>query len=129
MIYSATLPAQSMGTADVTVLAGVYSPSFYSGDTVTDVKLVAPHGFPVVTGATPNNATISVRQLRNGVPIQTIASLTVTTGVSLSPAMPVTIPIVQQPTLLAGDVLDVQMHQNGSGLAIGSGLLLSVFVS
>ncbi|MFI9508428.1 hypothetical protein [Nocardia sp. NPDC052566] len=129
MIYSATLPAQSAGGADVTVLAGVHSPSFYSGDTVTDVQLVAPPGFSTVNGGATNNVTVSVRQLRNGTPLQTVASLTVTSGVTLKAEVPVTIPITQQPTLLTGDVLDVQIHQNGTGQAIGAGLLVSIFVS
>ncbi|WP_405166720.1 hypothetical protein OG203_17440 [Nocardia sp. NBC_01499] len=129
MIYSATLPAQAAGGADTTTLAGIYSPAFYSGDTVTDVQLVAPPGYATVTGAATNNATISVRQLRNGVVVQTFARLTLAQGIVLAAAMPVTIPLAAQPVLRAGDVLDVQLHQNGTGQAIGPGLFLSIFVS
>jgi predicted cobalt transporter CbtA len=129
MIYSATLPAQAAGGADATTLAGVYSSAFYSGDTVTDVQLVAPPGYAMIVGAATNNATISVRQLRNGVVLQTFASLTLTTGMNLSPEIPVTVPLTSQPVLHAGDVLDVQMRQNGTGQTIASGLHLSVFVS
>ncbi|PXX52635.1 hypothetical protein DFR70_13220 [Nocardia tenerifensis] len=129
MIYSATLPAQAAGGADTTTLAGVYSPAFYSGDTVTDVQLVAPPGYPTIAGAATNNTTISVRQLRNGVVLQTFASLTMVSGINLAPEMPVTVPLTSQPVLRAGDVLDVRLHQNGSGQAIASGLYLSIFVS
>lgn len=129
MIFSATLPAQAAGGADTTTLAGVYSSAFYSGDTVTDIQLVAPPGYATLTGGATNNATISVRQLRNGVVLQTFASLTLAAGVSLAAEIPVTIPLNSQPVLRAGDVLDVQLHQNGTGQAITSGLHLSVFVS
>ncbi|MEV0251163.1 hypothetical protein AB0H76_31540 [Nocardia sp. NPDC050712] len=129
MIYSATLPAQAAGAADTTTLAGVYSPAFYSGDTVTDVQLVAPPGFATVTGTATNNATISVRQLRNGAVLQTFASLTLNAGLNLAAEIPVTIPLTTQPVLRSGDVLDVQLHQNGTGKAIGNGLFVSVFVS
>ncbi|MFI7528045.1 hypothetical protein [Nocardia salmonicida] len=129
MIYSATLPAQSAGGADTTTLAGVYSSAFYSGDTVTDVQLVAPPAYVTLTGGATNNVTISVRQLRDGVVLQAFASLTIAAGVSLAAEIPVTIPLNSQPVLRARDVLDVQLHQNGAGQAIASGLQLSVFVS
>lgn len=129
MIFTATLPAQAAGAADVTALAGVYSPSFYSGDTVTDVQLVAPHGFSPITGHATDNVTITVRHLRNGTLVQTFASLTVGTGTTLAATIPVPIPITFQPTLLPSDVLDVQVHQNGAGRTIDPGLTVSVFVS
>ncbi|WP_306363376.1 hypothetical protein [Nocardia sp. CC227C] len=129
MIFTATLPAQDAGGADVVALAGVYASAFYSGDTVTDVELVAPPGFSVVTGDPNDNITINVRQLRNGVPIQSFASLTVGEGTVLAPETPVSLPITAQPILRAGDVIDVQMQQNGQGKAVGMGLNVSVFVS
>ncbi|GAB2676663.1 hypothetical protein [Nocardia goodfellowii] len=129
MIYSATLPAQAAGGSITTTLAGVYSPAFYSGDTVTDVQLVAPPGYPTLTGTATDNATITVRQLRNGVVQRTFASLTLAAGTNLAAEIPVTVPLTSQPVLRAGDVLDVQVSQNGTGRAIASGLHLSVFVS
>ncbi|WP_278266216.1 hypothetical protein [Nocardia sp. AG03] len=129
MIYSATLPAQTAGAADITALIGVYSPAFYSGDTVTDVQLVAPPSYPTVIGALADNATIAVRQLRNGVVLETFASLVLTSGIDLVAEIPVTIPLTTAPVLRAGDVLDVRMSQNGSGQALAAGLHLSVFVS
>lgn len=129
MIYSATLPAQAAGGTDVVAVAGVYKPAFYSGDTVTDVTVVAPEGFSAVVGAAANNVTLSVRQLRGGVVQQTFVSLTVAAGTSLIAKIPVNLAISAQPVLLADDVIDVQMHQNGSGVAIGPGLIASVYVS
>lgn len=129
MIYSATLPAQAAGGTDVVAVAGVYKPAFYSGDTVTDVTVVAPSGFSAITGAATNNVTISVRQLRAGVVLQTFASRTFTTGAGLVAESPVNIPISTQPVLLPDDVIDVQLRQNGSGVAVGPGLIASVYVS
>ncbi|MFB7719336.1 hypothetical protein [Nocardia sp. NPDC056100] len=129
MIYTATLPAQVAGAADVTALAGVYSQSFYSGDTVTDVEAIAPAGYATVTGNATNNVTITVRQLRNGALVQPFGSLTVGAGITLAAEMPVSIPITAQPILLPGDVIDVQVHQNGSGQAIGAGLNVAIFIS
>jgi hypothetical protein len=129
MIYSATLPAQAAGGADAVAMAGVYKPAFYSGDTVTDVAVVAPPGFTTVTGAGTNNVTVSVRQLRAGVVVTTFAALTVGAGSSLAAEVPLDIPVSAQPVLLADDVIDVVLHQNGTGQAVGAGLLVSVYVS
>ncbi|PXX65390.1 hypothetical protein DFR70_104454 [Nocardia tenerifensis] len=129
MIYSTTLPAQAAGGADLIAVAGVYSQEFYSGDTVTDVEIVAPAGYSTVVGAATNNVTISVRQFRAGAVVSTFASLTTTTGVSLSAEGPVSVPITAQPILLPGDVIDVRLHQNGNGQALGAGLFVAVYVS
>ncbi|WP_216912819.1 hypothetical protein [Nocardia noduli] len=129
MIYTAVLPAQAAAGADVTTLAGVYSPVFYSGDTVTDIEIVAPPSYSTVTGATTNNATISVRQLRAGTVIQTFGSVTTSVGVNLAAEVPISVPITAQPIFQSGDVIDIRMHQNGTGQAIGAGLWIGVYVS
>ena len=129
MIYTATLPAQAAAGADAVTVAGAYKPSFYSGDTVTDVCVVAPAGFSTVTGAAANNVTLSVRQLRGGVLQQSFASVTLTAGTSLVAKIPVNLVISDQPVLLADDVIEVLMHQNGSGVAVGAGLIVQVYVS
>lgn len=129
MIYSAILPAQTAGGAAVVAVAGAYKPAFYSGDTVTDVSVVAPAVFSTVTGAATNNVTLSFRQLRGGVVQQTFASLTFSAGTNLVAEIPVDIPISVQPVLLADDVIDVQLVQNGSGAAVGAGLVAAVYIS
>ena len=128
MIYSTTLPAQAAGAPDVIALVGAYSPAFHSGDTVTDIEIVAPVGYSTVTGAATNNVTFTIRQLRAGAVVATFGSLTTSTGISLSPEAPVQVPVTAQPILMAGDVIDVQMHQNGNGRAVSAGLLLSIYV-
>ncbi|WP_067852443.1 hypothetical protein [Nocardia shimofusensis] len=129
MIFTATLPARAAGAADIAVLAGAYAPAFYSGDTVTDIELVAPHGFSPMTGGASDYVGLTVRQLRDGVPVQVFAGLALDQAVTLTPVVPVSIPLVSQPTLRKGDVLDVLMHQHGSGQAIQAGLTVSIFVS
>ncbi|QIS16594.1 hypothetical protein [Nocardia arthritidis] len=129
MIYSAMLPAQAAGGADAIVLAGVYKQAFFSGDTVTDVVVVAPYGFTTVSGSATNNVTISVRQLRGGSVVRTFARLTTAAGIDLAAEIPVTVPLGAQPVLRPNDVLDVRLQQNGTGQAIGAGLLVSVHIS
>lgn len=129
MIFTATLPAQAAGAADVTALAGAYAPAFYSGDTVTDIELVAPPMFSTMIGDSTNNVTITVRQLRGGVPVEAFGELSLVQGITLAPTVPVSIPVTSQPTLRKGDVLDVLMHQNGAGQAVGAALNVSIFVS
>lgn len=129
MIYTVTLPAQAAAGADAVVVAGVYSQAFYSGDTVTDIQLVAPAGYPTVNGAATNNVTVRVRQLQGGVAVATLGTLTLGTGTTLSAEQSLTIPVGTQPILQPGDVLDVVLHQNGSGQALAAGLMVSIFIS
>ncbi|MFJ4652678.1 hypothetical protein ACIP5Y_15565 [Nocardia sp. NPDC088792] len=129
MIYTATLPALATASQDTAVVAGVYSQAFYSGDTVTDIQLVTPASYQTVTGAVTNNVTFSVRQLRNGTAIAILGTLTVGAGTTLSPETAVPIPVGPQPILQPGDILDVLMHQNGTGQALTSGLMVSIFIS
>ncbi|WP_019932363.1 hypothetical protein [Nocardia sp. BMG111209] len=129
MIFSVTLPAQVAAGADAVAVAGVYSQAFYSGDTVTDIQIVAPAGYPTVNGAATNNVTFSVRQLRAGAVVSTLGTLVLGSGTTLSAEQAVSVPIAVQPILEAGDVLDVLMHQNALGQAISAGLIVSVFVS
>lgn len=129
MIYSTTLPAQSAGAPDVITLVGAYSQAFYSGDTVTDIEITAPVGYSTLTGSASGNVTFNIRQLRAGVVVTTFGSLTTAAGLTLSAEGPVSIPIITQPILLPEDVIDVQMHQNGAGQAVGAGLLVSIYIS
>ncbi|WP_225725439.1 MULTISPECIES: hypothetical protein [unclassified Nocardia] len=129
MIYTVTLPAQAAADPDAVVVAGVYSQAFYSGDTVTDLQIVAPAGYPTVTGSATNNVTISVRQLQKGVVVSTLGTLVLGVGTTLSSEMAVPIPVGVQPILQPGDLLDVLMHQNGTGQTLKAGLMISIFIS
>ncbi|WP_330185033.1 hypothetical protein OHB26_16460 [Nocardia sp. NBC_01503] len=124
-----TLPAQAAAGADEVAVAGVYSQAFYSGDTVTDLQIVAPAGYPTVNGAATNNVTFTVRQIQGGVPIANLGTLTLGAGETLSSECALSIPVGAQPILQPGDLLDVLMHQNGAGQTITAGLMVSIFVS
>ncbi|MFE3754540.1 hypothetical protein ACFXO9_09560 [Nocardia tengchongensis] len=129
MIYTATLPAQAAAGQDTVVVAGVYSQAFYSGDTVTDIQLVTPAAYPATAGTATNNVTLTVRQMRSGTMVANLGTRTLDAGTPLSSEMAVPIPVAPQPILQPGDILDVLMHQNGTGLALNAGLMVSIFIS
>ena len=71
-----------------------------------------------VTGNNSNSGTINIRQMRAGAAVATVASLALVTGTNLAAEVPTVIPISGSPVLVAGDVLDVQYVQIGTGLAL-----------
>lgn len=124
-----TLPAQTAAGSTSVTLAGPWEPENYTSDTVDRVEITPPVGYSTVTGVVTNNATFNVRQMRAGSAVATFASLTLASGTNLVAEIPVAVPITAQAVFAANDVIDVQMVQNASGLAVGSGLVLSVFVN
>lgn len=128
MALSATLPAQTAAGSTSVTVAGIYQLENYKSDTVQQVTVLPPVGYTTVTGVATNNFTINVRQLRAATVVQTFATLTAVSGVNFVAETPVSIPITVQPLLHAGDVIDVQLVQNASGLALGSGLIVAVTV-
>lgn len=127
-IFAATLPAQAAAGASATVLAGVFEPGNFSTNTVDNIEVVAPAGYTTVTGAASNNATITVRQVRAGTVVATIGALTTVVGTNLVAETPLAIPVTTQPSLQPGDVIDVVLSQNASGVAVGAGLVVDVYV-
>lgn len=75
----------------------------------------------LVTGNATNSGTINIRQMRAGAVIATVGTLALVAGVNLAAETPVNIPISGAPVLVAGDVLDVQYVQIGTGLALPAG--------
>lgn len=73
--------------------------------------------------------TINVRQLRAGAVVSTFASLTLAVGTNLVAEVPAVIPIIGTPNFQQDDVIDVVLHQNGTGLAINAGLFVVVDIS
>ncbi|MEU6582755.1 hypothetical protein [Nocardia sp. NPDC046763] len=126
--YTATLPAQSAGGATSTTIICSTAPTDAAGVGITSVALTSPSA---VTGAATNNATINVRQLRNGTPIagSPIATLTLAAGTNLAAEVPVALAITLGSYVQPGDVLDVQLVQNGTGLALPAGLVVSIVVA
>lgn len=130
VLRSPALPAQTAAAADVIAFGDNFQISDGSGVGVSRVEIVAPAGYATVTGtAGPNNATISVRQLRAGAVVSTFAALTLAVGTNLVAETPVTIPITGSPVFQQDDVIDVLLHQNGTGLAINAGLFVIVDVT
>ena len=130
ILRSPALPAQGLAAADVVALGDMFEVSDGSGVGVSRVEVVAPAGYVTVTGtAAPNNAQISVRQLRAGAVVSTFATLVLAAGTNLVAETPVNIPITGAPLLQQDDVIDVVLHQNGTGLAIGAGLYVIVDVT
>ncbi|NQE89017.1 hypothetical protein [Nocardia terpenica] len=128
-IFEATLPAQAAGGADAITVAGVFEPQNFTGVTVSSVVVCPPAGYATVTGAATNNVTITVRQIRGGSVVAAFATLTLTTGVNLGAEIPLTVPVVVAPQLASGDVVDILLHQNGAGIALGAGLTAQITVS
>jgi len=125
--YEITLPAQALAGADVVTAIGVFEFQDTSGSGVTRVEVVPPAGYATVAGtAAPNNAQITFRQLRGGAVVATFASLVLSVGTNLVAETPVNVPITTPVALSQDDVIDVVLHQNGTGLAIGAGLIAEV---
>ena len=129
-VYDSTpLPAQAAAGADVNVLVGTYENEDSSGIGVSRVVVTPPAGFVTVTGVATNNATINVRQLRGGAVLSTFASLTLNPGTNLVAEVPVQVPITSSTVLSQDDVVDAVLHQNGTGVAVGAGLIVEVDIS
>lgn len=126
---SSPLPSQSAAGADANVLVGAVEPVPGAGYGVVAAVVVPPAGFATVTGVNTNNAQVSVRQLRAGSLVQTIGTLVLNSGTNLVAETPVAIPVTNPPSLRDGDLLDAVLHQNGTGVAVGAGLIVEVDVN
>lgn len=110
---------QQIAAAAGTTLGGVLG-EVPSTESMTNWQLARVTITPTaaVTGNSTNSGTINVRQLRGGAVIATVASLALVAGVNLAAEVPTVIPISGTPVLVAGDVLDVQYVQIGTGLLL-----------
>jgi len=126
--YTQALPAQTAAGATSTTLVGTVETTDDQGDTLVAVTLTPPAGFSTVTGVATNNATFNVRQLRAGTSLGTVASLQLVVGKNLVAETPVNVPLTTPLGVQRGDVFDVQMVQNGSGIAVGIGVQAQVEV-
>lgn len=124
--YVQALPAQTAAGATSTTMLGTLQTSNDNEARVVNAALTPPPGFATVTGVNTNNVTFNIRQLRAGTPVATFASVTLNAGTNLVAETPLNVPLTAGITPAAGDVLDVQMVQNGTGLAVGAGVLAQV---
>jgi hypothetical protein len=127
--YTGSLPSQSAAGGTSTTLVGTVETTDDAGTNLTGVTLTPPAGFSTVTGVVTNNVTFNVRQLRAGAALGTVASVTLASGTNLVAETPLTVPVTAPLAIQAGDVFDVQMVQNASGLAVGAGVLCQVDVN
>lgn len=122
-VLQTTLPAVAAAGGTTTFLLGEVPTKEAEGAfNLEKVSVTAPS---LVTGATATAGTFNVRQLRAGSVITAVVgTLALITGVNLAAEVEVTIPITTVPTLLAGDLIDVQYVQISTGLALPVGTQL-----
>lgn len=128
-ILSNALPAQTAGGADSTTMVGTAELTDASGVGVTRIVLTPPAGFATVTGVATNNVTFTFRQMRANVSVGTIGAVTLTSGNNLVAETPLAVPLSGAPSMQQDDTIDVVMHQNGTGLAVGAGVIAVVNIS
>jgi uncharacterized GH25 family protein len=124
--YAQTLPAQAAAGSTSTTVIGTTETTDDLSNSLQAVTLTPPAGFATVTGVATNNVTFNVRQLRNGAVLGTVASVTLNAGTNLVAETPLTVPVTSPVAVENGDVFDVQMVQNGTGLAVGAGVEVQV---
>lgn len=124
----AVLPAQAAGGAtSVTILAPVPSQESTGAFRVSACSLTSPS---LVTGQATNYATVNFRQMRAGSVVATIATLALSASTVTLPAEgESSVPVSGAPSLLPGDVIDVQLVQTGTGLALPAGIVAKVEIA
>jgi hypothetical protein len=127
--YTQALPAQTAGGATSTTFIGTVETTDDDGSTLVAVNLTPPAGYTTVTGVATNNVTFNVRQLRAGSSLGTVASVQLVSGKNLVAETPLNVPLTTPLAVLRGDVFDIQMVQNGTGLAVGAGVFAQVEVN
>jgi len=127
--YTQALPAQTAAGATSTTLIGTVETTDNLGDTLVAVTLTPPAGFTTVTGVVTNNVTFNVRQLRAGSSLGTVASVQLVSGTNLVAETPLNVPVTAPLAIRRSDVFDVQMVQNGTGLAVGAGVFAQVEIN
>lgn len=127
--YTQALPAQTAGGATSTSYVGTVETTADDGSNLVAVNLTAPAGFSTVTGVATNNVTFNVRQLRAGASLGTVASVQLVVGTNLVAETPLNVPVTAPLAVRRGDVFDVQMVQNGTGLAVGAGVFAQVEIN
>jgi hypothetical protein len=120
------LPAQTAAGADSTTRIGVVPYKF--GEPNYDVEKVTLMPNQALTGDATNNATITVQRNRAGT-TTTIATLTTTASWVNATPIDIAVAAAFSPpgqALQAGDIVQVLLHQNGTGVAITAGAFVLV---
>jgi hypothetical protein len=123
----ALLPAQSANGATSVTIVGEVPVSFAQTEyQVQRITLTSP---TVVTGVATQNFTVNVRQVHAGTPGTTLATTTFALNTNLAVEVPFVMSsnVTTQLLINAGDVIDVQLVQNGgTGLAVPVGIVAAV---
>lgn len=126
VLTASQLPAQTAGGSDAYAVLGAVGSVGGTNNYAKKASVMAPTGYTTVTGAATNNATISIGYRRAGASRVVIASVTLASGTNITAGTTLDVPVsLTQATrsqLQPGDVIDVLLHQNGTGLALGAGL-------
>ncbi len=124
-VLEATLPAQAAaGATSVTEVGVIPSTESETNWGLQKLSLAAPS---LVTGVATNNVTFNIRAVTGGTPA-VVGTLTLGAGVNLAAEAEVNVPI-SAAAVAAGAVLDVQMVQNGTGLAVPAGVLVKAEIA
>ena len=127
-VLEGLLPAQAAAGATTTTMIGdLPSAEATPSYTIGKLSLTSPS---LVTGQATNFATITFRQMRAGASVQTLGSYVLNVGTVTLPAETETnVPVTGTLAVLAGDTIDVQCVQTGTGLALPAGILAKAEVS
>lgn len=129
-VISAQTPAQAAAGATVVTEIGIVSTVQGTDNYVTRMEVVSP---TLVTGVNTNTATINIRVIRAGAVAFTLGSLALVAGTNLPAETPVNVPITatqaQLSSMQQGDVIDAQLVQAGTGLALPQGIVVEVEIS
>jgi len=61
--------------------------------------------------------------------VATFAGLTLNAGTNLVAETPLSVPVTAPPNLQTNDVIDAVLHQNGTGLAVGAGVIVTIGIN
>lgn len=125
VVKQAVLPAQTAGGGTSATILGEVPSTFAEPSYAPQrLSLISPS---LVTGQATNFATVNFRQMRAGSAVATIGTLALSAAAVTLPAeVPVSVPISGSPVLLDGDVIDVQLVQTASGLALPAGIVATI---
>ena len=121
--FTALLPAQTAGGATVNQVVGEFTRGDGSGYGLVRASVTSP---AAVTGAATNNFTVNLQQWRGGAQVGSNTVLFVaSSGNNLAVNTPV---VVANPGVSAndGDVFVANVVQNGTGLAVPAGVVVTI---
>lgn len=131
----ATLPAQTAAGGTSTTNAGVIGSVQGTNNAIRKIWITYAAGASALTADAANNVTIEVGRVRAGVRT-VIGSLTTNVGNGLTAQTPKAIPLAVTTTngtkdvtaSLPGDLIDVKLIQNASGVAVAAGAKVEIEV-